>query len=469
MISSSFRDCQAWRAEGLTLSTSSNEACKMYDAILTQYVKWRNDDSLGGIEGCISAVQAADPNFVMGHVISTGLELVATTSSTRLDERLSSAVRRTVELANSQDITSRERLHVKAMELFSHGNFPKACEAWEDILLDHPTDMLALKFAHDAYFYMGAQMQMRDSVARVLPHWKPHMPLSSYLNGLYSFGLLETRFYDQAEKVAMEGLALTPDDAWSVHSVAHVCEMKAELDKGLKFMESREKDWEVTDMLASHNYWHWALFFIEKVKMIMGFSANVLCSTKVFRRCKASGAMLDIVDACSLLYRLEMDGVCVKERWQELLQVTRPHTDDHVTLFNDLHFLMVSLGAKETGTSRRLLEGLQELAKDPGDNQQHQLAGTIGIPMCQAMLEYNQGNYGQTVELLYPLRYHMVDIGGSDAQRDLFNQLLIHAAMKSENKHHQKLGRCLLAERDAVRPNSPLTHRLMQKALALQD
>uniref|UniRef100_A0A3Q3C6W8 Tetratricopeptide repeat protein 38 n=1 Tax=Haplochromis burtoni TaxID=8153 RepID=A0A3Q3C6W8_HAPBU len=461
MISSSFRDCQAWRAEGLTLSTSSNEACKMYDAILTQYVKWRNDDSLGGIEGCISAVQAADPNFVMGHVISTGLELVATTSSTRLDERLSSAVRRTVELANSQDITSRERLHVKAMELFSHGNFPKACEAWEDILLDHPTDMLALKFAHDAYFYMGAQMQMRDSVARVLPHWKPHMPLSSYLNGLYSFGLLETRFYDQAEKVAMEGLALTPDDAWSVHSVAHVCEMKAELDKGLKFMESREKDWEVTDMLASHNYWHWALFFIEKVKMIMGFS--------VFRRCKASGAMLDIVDACSLLYRLEMDGVCVKERWQELLQVTRPHTDDHVTLFNDLHFLMVSLGAKETGTSRRLLEGLQELAKEPGDNQQHQLAGTIGIPMCQAMLEYNQGNYGQTVELLYPLRYRMVDIGGSDAQRDLFNQLLIHAAMKSENKHHQKLGRCLLAERDAVRPNSPLTHRLMQKALALQD
>uniref|UniRef100_A0A669B1C0 Tetratricopeptide repeat protein 38 n=1 Tax=Oreochromis niloticus TaxID=8128 RepID=A0A669B1C0_ORENI len=467
MISSSFRDCQAWSAEGLILSTSSNEACKMYDAVLTQYVKWRNDDSLGGIEGCVSAVQAADPNFVMGHVISTGMELVATTSSTRLDERLSSAVRRTVELANSQDITSRERLHVKAMELFSHGNFPKACEVWEDILLDHPTDMLALKFAHDTYFYMGAQMPMRDSVARVLPHWKPHMPLSSYLKGLYSFGLLETRFYDQAEKVAMEGLALTPDDAWSVHSVAHVCEMKAELDKGLKFMESREKDWEVSDMLASHNYWHWALYFIEKYISLIDDS--VLCSTKVFRRCKASGAMLDIVDACSLLYRLEMDGVCVKERWQELLQVTRPHTDDHVTLFNDLHFLMVSLGAKESGTSRRLLEGLQELAKEPGDNQQHQLAGTVGIPMCQAMLEYNQGNYSQAVELLYPLRYRMVDIGGSDAQRDLFNQLLIHAAMKSENKHHQKLGRCLLVERDAMRPNSPLTHRLMQKALALHD
>lgn len=58
---------------------------------------------------------------VMGHVISTGLELVGTASSIRLNERLASAVRRTVELANSQDVTLRERLHVKAMELFAHG------------------------------------------------------------------------------------------------------------------------------------------------------------------------------------------------------------------------------------------------------------------------------------------------------------------------------------------------------------
>lgn len=57
----------------------------------------------------------------MGHVISTGLELVGTGSSVLRDERLASAVRKTVELANSQELTSRERNHVKAMELFSKG------------------------------------------------------------------------------------------------------------------------------------------------------------------------------------------------------------------------------------------------------------------------------------------------------------------------------------------------------------
>ncbi|XP_010767871.1 tetratricopeptide repeat protein 38 [Notothenia coriiceps] len=353
----------------------------------------------------------------MGRVISTGLNLVSTSSSARLDESLASAVRRTVELANSQEISPRERLHVKAMELFSHGNFPKACELWEDILIDHPTDMLALKFVQDAYFYMGAQLQLRDSVARVLPYWKPHMPLFSYLNGMYSFGLMECRLYDQAEKVAMEGLAMAPGDAWSVHSVAHVYEMTAQVDKGLKFMESREKDWQVSDVLASHNYWHWALCFIEKGQYE---AALEIFDSQVFRRCKATGSMLEAVDASSMLYRLELEG---KIR--------------------------------------------ADMGIEPGVNLQHQMGRTIGVPMCQAMMEYDRGNYNRTVDLLLPIRYRLVNMGGSDAQRDVFNQLLIHAAMKSEDKHHQKLGRGLLVEREAMRPNSPMTDRLMQRALAL--
>lgn len=60
-------------------------------------------------------------------------------------------------------------------------NFPKACELWEQILWDHPTDMLALKFSHDAYFYLGYQEQMRDSVARIYPFWTPAIPLSKYV------------------------------------------------------------------------------------------------------------------------------------------------------------------------------------------------------------------------------------------------------------------------------------------------
>uniref|UniRef100_A0A4W4EZM9 Tetratricopeptide repeat protein 38 n=1 Tax=Electrophorus electricus TaxID=8005 RepID=A0A4W4EZM9_ELEEL len=467
MIPAGFRDCQAWRAEGLGLSTTSNEACKLYDATLTQYVTWRNDETLGGIERCMAKLQTADPNFVMGHVISTGLQLVGTGSSVLRDEKLANAVRRLMKLADAQELTSRERQHVQAVELFSRGALPQAASVWEDILVEHPTDMLALKLSHDALFYLGEQTQMRDSVARVLPHWRPHMPLYSYLKGMYSFGLLETRFYDQAEKVAKEGLALNRQDGWSVHSLAHVYEMKAEVEMGLKFMSSTEKDWVVCDMLACHNYWHWALCHIEKgeyEEALRIFDEQV--SDQIM---KSSGAMLDIVDTCSLLYRLEMEGVSVKERYQELLCVTESHLEDHTLLFNDLHFLMVLQGCKDMHGTQRLLDSLRELAREPGENKELQLATTVGLPMCQALVEYGQGNYSRTVELLKPLRYRFVALGGSDAQRDIFNQLLIHAAMKSEDKQHQRFSRCLLVEREAARPKSLLTDRLMRRAHALQN
>ncbi|NXO30363.1 TTC38 protein, partial [Cisticola juncidis] len=255
---------QAWQDAGLALSTTSNEACKLFDAVLTQYATWTNNESLGGIDGCLSKLKAADPNFTMGHVLANGLELIGTGRTVRLDKELDSAVTAMVALSKSQPLTERERLHVSALDVFARGQLPKACALWEQILESHPTDLLALKFSHDTYFYLGYQRQMRDSVARVYPFWTRDVPLSSYVKGYYSFGLVETNLFDRAEKVAHEALAINQTDAWSVHTIAHVNEMKAEVEKGLKFMKETEKNWKSSDMLACHNYWHWALYYIEK-------------------------------------------------------------------------------------------------------------------------------------------------------------------------------------------------------------
>uniref|UniRef100_A0A8C0K8J4 Tetratricopeptide repeat protein 38 n=1 Tax=Canis lupus dingo TaxID=286419 RepID=A0A8C0K8J4_CANLU len=445
------RDCQAWKDAGLPLSTTSNEACKLFDAILTQYVTWTNDKSLGGIEGCLSKLRAADPTFAMGHAISNGLVLVGTGSSVRLDRELDLAVKTMVEVSQTQPLTQRERLHVSAVETFAKGNFPGACELWEQILWDHPTDMLALKFSHDAYFYLGYQEQMRDSVARIYPFWTPSIPLSSYVKGIYSFGLMETNFYDKAEKLAKEALSINPTDAWSVHTI-----------DGLEFMQRSETHWKDSDMLACHNYWHWALYLIEKVRR-----PAVLSYKYVLPSLKASGTMLDVVDSCSMLYRLQMEGVSVGERWQDILPVTQKHSRDHILLFNDAHFLMASLGAGDTQTTQELLSTLQDASESPGENCQHLLARDVGLPLCQALVEAEKGNPDRVVELLLPIRYQIVQIGGSKAQRDVFNQLLIQAALKCTSGVHRNVARSLLMERDALKPGSPLTQRLIRKAAAV--
>ncbi|XP_033622067.1 tetratricopeptide repeat protein 38 isoform X3 [Fukomys damarensis] len=419
------RDCQAWKDAGLLLSTTSNEACKLFDAIVTQYVKWSNDKSLGGIEGCLTKLKAADPTFAMGHVISNGLMLIGTGNSVRLDKELDQAVKTMVQISETQPLTPREQLHVSAVETFAKGNFSKACDLWEQILWDHPTDLLALKFAHDGYFYLGYKAQMRDSVARVYPFWTPDVPLSSYVKGLYSFGLMETNFYDQAEKVAKED----------------------------------------SDMIACHNYWHWALYLIEKGEYE---AALTIFDDHILPSLQRSGTMLDVVDSCSMLFRLQMEGrVSVGQRWQDVLPVTRPHSQDHILLFNDAHFLMASLGAQDRQTTQDLLTSLREASESPGENCQHLLARDVGLPLCLALVEFKDGNPDRALELLLPIRYRIIQIGGSDAQRDVFNQLLIHAALTCTSSAHRNLARSLLMERNALRPNSPLTQRLIRKAAAV--
>lgn len=44
---------------------------------------------------------------------------------------------------------------------------------------------------------------------------------------------------------ALQALTLNPTDAWSVHTVAHIHEMKAEVQAGLEFMGRSEQNWKV--------------------------------------------------------------------------------------------------------------------------------------------------------------------------------------------------------------------------------
>lgn len=65
----------------------------------------------------------------------------------------------------------------------------------------------------------------------------------------------------------------------------------------------------------------------------------------------------------------------------------------------------------EVGT---LSSGLGD--RSPGENCQHQLAKDVGLPLCQALVEAENGNPDRVIELLLPIRYKIVQIGGSNAQ-----------------------------------------------------
>eukprot|EP00753_Platysulcus_tardus_P008850 PLAT1668.1.p1 GENE.PLAT1668.1~~PLAT1668.1.p1 ORF type:complete len:169 (-),score=35.12 PLAT1668.1:40-525(-) len=57
------------------------------------------------------------------------------------------------------------------------------------------------------------------------------------------------------------------------------------------------------------------------------------------------------------------------------------------------------------------------------------VATALGIPVCEALFAYKQGEFARAVDLLLPLRKHMQALGGSDVQRYIFDDTLLSAAM----------------------------------------
>ena len=45
--------------------------------------------------------------------------------------------------------------------------------------------------------------------------------------------------------VAIQGLEINKEDAWSTHSMAHVLEMMGRQKEGISFLSSTVKDWSV--------------------------------------------------------------------------------------------------------------------------------------------------------------------------------------------------------------------------------
>ena len=67
-----------------------------------------------------------------------------------------------------------------------------------------------------------------------------------------------------------------------------------------------------------------------------------------------------MVDASALLWRLQLGGVDVGDRWTELATAWDAHADGRLYPFNDWHAAMAWLGAGRTADVERLIAGYRE-------------------------------------------------------------------------------------------------------------
>lgn len=421
---------------GLTLTTDSADAVAGFNETMRQYMEYR-----AGAGDAIKQMLGADPDFVMGNCFKGYLFNLFATSAMRpkIEQSLAAAE------AGVARVTSREAAHVEALRAWTSGDVKTACTIWDAILLDHPHDLLALRLQHYNSFWMGRTQDIRGSVARVIDQWDDSVPGFSSVQGMYAFGLEECGEYARAEDLGRQAVDANPDDLWAIHAVAHTLEMQGRLGDGIAWLDYPANAWDDRNPFKGHLWWHLTMYSVEA-----GDYETVL---KIFDRSvkpEVWNFYLDVQNGASMLLRLDLLGVDVGDRWTAMADAMEAHVDDHVLAFTDTHTMMALAADKRFDAAEKLLASLHAFAKTP-DNFAATTMEPATIPACQALLDFARHNYDAAVDILLPLRYDLACIGGSHAQRDIFNQVLIEAAIRS---NRLTLARSLLSERLAERPNS---------------
>lgn len=402
-----------------------------------------NDKQLGGIKSSLSRLLASDPNCGNSRILAAALGMFSMPRPSALAH-----AQVTEALGDTVNSSSRYiKLHAQALIDWSLGYRSRATDTWEIILLSYPFDIMTLKMALDTYFHLGNQSMLRDSVARVLPIWESssaQRPLKSYLHGMYAFGLGETNMIPRAEQQARLGLELNEHDAWATHALVHSMEYMGETSKGIDFLEKTENHWQQCDSIAPHISWHWALYELEQ--------DNWEKVEEILQHCylRDNGTELSRIkynDAASLIYRLKLAGhPCSSQVNTRLKQFLDQHLDDHQTLFSDFHNYYVLDNFADVTAKKNFVRSLKETVES-SDTDIGKSYREIGASIFAALERFDEGDYAQVVELLYPIRNRTAMAGGSNAQRDIFSLLLIHSAVHSSDSQHQELAKRLINER----------------------
>jgi hypothetical protein len=91
----------------------------------------------------------------------------------------------------------------------------------------------------------------------------------------------------------------------------------------------------------------------------------------------------------------------------------------------------------------------------------------VGLAIAEATVAHRNHDYSRAADLLLPVKDSIFRVGGSHAQRDLFEQMLIDSTMRSQRL---LVARSLLSERIAKRPRDLWAWRhLASVCEALQD
>lgn len=427
------------------LSTDSRAAADTFNEALLQ-IRTFHGDPIATLDGAL----AHDPKFGLAW-ITRAIVLAQLTDRAFAPEMI-----RSLEAARVCRLDERESRHFNAAYIWGDGRFQQGTMEFARIAQDAPRDILAVQNAHAGCFFTGMQSELRDIPLAALRASRPGDEGRHALLGMAAFGLEECGDYERAEALGREAVELEPQDAWATHAVAHVNEMRGDIEIGRNWLNDTSHGWSEDCGFAYHNWWHLALLHLDAQDTR---AALKLYDERIRTRDEANIA-LEMLDASALLWRLHLEGVDTGDRFKRLAPVWEQKITDAIYAFNDVHAVMAFLGAGQHTLAERQIEEMRRgVTTWTGDNQM--MARDVGIPLAEGFLAFAEGRHEDAVDLIMRVRGIAQRFGGSHAQRDVISLTALHAAIRGGMRGTAE---ALAAERLAHKPHSPWAGRLARQA-----
>jgi tetratricopeptide (TPR) repeat protein len=406
---------------GLEMTASSDAAANHWDQVVAGALSHAK-----ATPDALAALLEADADNVLGWAAkSLFLVMLARPEMNEVARQAAAKAARSFALRSG---TAREGRYVAAALLASRGHWWEAVAEFEAILEVDGEDSLAAKLSHGFRFMLGDQRGMRRSIENVINRVGREHPHTGYLLGCHAFALEETGDYAQAETIGRIAVARAPRDAWGLHAVSHVYEMTGRAAEGATWLTGREAAYEHCNNFSFHVFWHLALFRLE-----LGDAAGALDLYDNRIRKDHTDDFRDIANAASLLARLELEGVAVGHRWDELAERAARRVGDQCLVFADLHYLIALLGAGENASASAMIDGFaaQDGVRTAAQND---AAAGPGVMTARGLKAFREGDYAGASKELMLARKGLQAIGGSHAQRDVFEQFTLEALIRSGDR-----------------------------------
>src|SRR6516165_9530737 len=148
-------------ARGLALTGANAEAAERLEAVVDDIYYYRL-----GVGDRLDALLADHPDFVMAQV-QKGYSLM---SEATLD--VVPRARERLALAEALPANRRERLHQQALRGWIDQDLSASAAAWEQILVEWPLDLSALRQLTSLLFWTGDKRRQAEVSALVATRWR---------------------------------------------------------------------------------------------------------------------------------------------------------------------------------------------------------------------------------------------------------------------------------------------------------